>query len=270
LSVPVAIALGVAAVALVVLHLELNLLAPSRRGGLRVLMYHRIGDYPGRDSVTVADLDGQITWLKARGHSFVRFSDLVAHRAHGTPLPDRPVLLTFDDGTRDHFENLLPVLQRHQVPAGLFVVSSFVGREVEYGGRLTPFLDLSMLGALFRAGVQIGLHSSTHRSFATLSPIEVEKEIAESFAFFAEHGISVEPVLAYPFGAYPRKQASRREAFFATLRRSGVQLAFRIGNRVNPLPLATDFEITRIGVRRADRPWSFAIKVKKGRRKALA
>jgi peptidoglycan/xylan/chitin deacetylase (PgdA/CDA1 family) len=269
-NVPMAIALGATAVAVVVLHLELNLLAPARRGGLRVLMYHRIGDYPARDSVAVADLDRQVGWLKARGHSFVGFSDLLAHRAHGTPLPDRPVLLTFDDGTRDHFEHLLPVLQRHQVPAGLFVVSSFVGREMEYAGRLTPFLDASMLGALSRAGVQIGLHSATHRNFTTLAPSEVEREIAESFAFFAEHGIPVEPVLAYPFGAYPRKQASQREAFFATLRRSGVQLAFRIGNRVNPLPLATDFEITRIGVRRADRMWSFAIKVKKGRRKALA
>jgi peptidoglycan/xylan/chitin deacetylase (PgdA/CDA1 family) len=269
-SVPVALALCAAAIAVVALHLELNLLAPAPRGGLRVLMYHRIGDYPARDSVAVAELDRQIRWLKAQGHSFVGFSDLLAHRAHGTPLPDRPVLLTFDDGTRDHFEHLLPVLQRHQIPAGLFVVSSFVGRELEYAGRLTPFLDAAMLGALVRAGVQIGLHSSTHRSFATLAPIEVEKEIAESFAFFAEHGIPVQPVLAYPFGAYPRKQPARREAFFATLRRGGIQLAFRIGNRVNPLPLANDFEITRIGVRRADRLWSFAIKARKGRRKALA
>jgi hypothetical protein len=49
-----------------------------------------------------------------------------------------------------------------------------------------------------------------------------------------------------------------------------VKLAFRIGNRVNQLPLTTDYEITRIGLRRVDRMWSFAIKVRKGRRKALA
>jgi peptidoglycan/xylan/chitin deacetylase (PgdA/CDA1 family) len=269
-SIALVIVLCAVTVAIAVLHLELNLLAPSRRGGLRVLMYHRVGDHPGRDTVTAADLDRQIAWLKAQGHGFVGLSDLIAHRAHGARLPDRPVLLTFDDGTRDHFEELLPILQRHRVPAGLFVVASFVGREMEYAGRPTPFLDASMLRALSRAGVQIGLHSFTHRSLATLALEDVKRELAESFAFFAEQGISVEPVLAYPFGAYPRSPASVREAFFATLRRSGVKLAFRIGNRVNYLPLGTDFEITRIGVRRADRMWSFAIKVRKGRRKALA
>lgn len=270
MSIALAIVLCASAAVIAVLHLELNLLAPARRGGLRVLMYHRVGDHPGRDSVTAADLDRQIEWLKAHGHAFVSFSDLLAHRTYGARLPDRPVLLTFDDGTRDHFEELLPILQRHRVPAGLFVVASFVGREMEYAGRLTPFLDASMLRALLGAGVQIGLHSFTHRSLETLFLDDVEREMAECFAFFAAQGIAVEPVLAYPFGAYPRSPPSQREAFFATLRRSGVKLAFRIGNRVNQLPLATDFEIARIGVRRADRMWSFAVKVRKGRRKALA
>jgi peptidoglycan/xylan/chitin deacetylase (PgdA/CDA1 family) len=269
-TIPPAIALGAGAVALAVLHLEFNLLAPAPRGGLRVLMYHRVGNYPGRDTVAAEELDRQITWLKAHAHGFVGLSEVLAHRVEGARLPDRPVLLTFDDGTRDHFEELLPVLQRHQVPAGLFVVPSFVGREMEYEGRTTPFLDASMLRELTRSGVQIGLHSFTHRSLATLPLEDVEREMAQSFAFFAEQGISVEPVLAYPYGAYPRSPASHRNAFFETLHRSGVKLAFRIGNRVNPLPLATEFEIARIAVRRADRTWSFAIKVNKGRRKALA
>ena len=265
-----AIAAAVAVAAVVVLHLETNLLGRAPRDGLRVLMYHRVGTPASRAQVTPEALDRQIGWLLDHGYAPVSLSRVLASVEEGAALPPRPVLLTFDDGTRDHFEHLLPVLQRHQVPAGLFVVSSFVGREMEYAGRLTPFLDAAMLGALTRAGVQIGLHSSTHRNFTTLDPLEVEKEIAESFAFFAGHHIPVQPVLAYPFGAYPRKQLAQRDAFFATLRRSGIHLAFRIGNRVNPLPLATDFEITRIGVRRTDRLWSFAIKVKKGRRKALA
>jgi peptidoglycan/xylan/chitin deacetylase (PgdA/CDA1 family) len=262
---------GVAA--LLVLHLELNLFGRAPRRALRVLMYHRIGDHPGRDTVAAAELDRQIGWLAAHGYDFVRLSDVVAHRRGAplpAPLPKKPVLLTFDDGTRDHFEELLPILRRRGVPAALFVVPGFAGQELDYGGRRTPFASVEMLRELVEAGAQLGLHTYSHRDLAAASPAEVEEELRRSFEFFAAHRLPVEPALAYPFGAYPRREPAERQAFFAALRRAGVELAFRIGNRVNPLPLATDFEVQRTGVRRSDRLWSFAIKVRKGRRKAFA
>lgn len=263
------LALAAAAV-LAALHLELNLLAPEARRALRVLMYHRVGDHPARDTVLAGELERQIAWLQARGYSFVRLSEVVAHREHGAPLPPRPVLLTFDDGTADQLEVLLPLLRRRGVPAALFAVASFLGRELEYGGGRQRFLSAAELRQLAAAGVEIGLHSFSHRSLAELPPAEVEREMARSFAAFAEQGVPVQPALAYPFGAYPRTPGEAREAFFGALRRAGVRLAFRIGNRVNKLPLESDYEIQRIGIRRADRLWSFAIKVRKGRRRAFA
>lgn len=86
--------------AVAVLHLELNLLGPESRSALRVLMYHRVGDHPGRDTVAVAELDRQLSWLHANGYEFVSLGQVLAHRSIGAPLPDRAVLLTFDDGTR--------------------------------------------------------------------------------------------------------------------------------------------------------------------------
>lgn len=261
--------LAAAAALLAVLHLELNLLAPAPEG-LRVLMYHRVGDHPARDTVPAAALDAQLAWLAAEGWALVSLSQVLAHRAGGAPLPPRPVLLTFDDGTADHLEVLLPILQRHRAPAALFVVPTFAGRELPYGGGPQRFLGAAELRTLAAAGVELGLHSFTHRSMARLTPAEVEEECARSLAWFAAEGVPVLPALAYPFGAYPRVPLAAREAFFGALRRAGVRIAFRIGNRVNPLPLRTDFEIQRTGIRRADAPWSFAIKVRKGRRKAFA
>ncbi len=264
------LALGGLALLLLVLHAELNLFGRAPEPGLRVLMYHRVGDHPARDTVPVAALERQLDWLRAEGFSFVTLTQLLAHRAGGAPLPPRPVLLTFDDGTADQLEALLPVLKARGLPAALFAVASFAGRELEYGGGRERFLGPEELRELSAAGVQIGIHSWSHRSLARLPPAEVEEECARAFAWFAGQGVPVEPVLAYPFGAYPRVPPAAREAFFAALRRGGVKLAFRIGNRVNPLPLATDFEVQRIGVRRADGPWAFATKVRKGRRKAFA
>lgn len=237
---------------------------------LRVLMYHRVGDHPGRDTVGARELERQIGWLRARGYSLVRLSEVLAHRTRGRKLPPRPVLLTFDDGTRDHFDELLPILRRQQAPAALFVVPSFVGRELDYHGRPTPFLDLGQLRALCAEGAELGLHSFRHQNLAELSLPEVEEELARSFAFFAAHGLPAQPVLAYPFGAYPRRDPAAREAFFAALRRAGVAQAYRIGNRLNRLPLGGDYEIQRIGVRRADGPLAFAVKVRCGRWKPFA
>jgi len=262
--------LVVGAALLAALHLELNLLAPAPRGGLRVLMYHRVGDHPARDTVAAEELERQIAWLRERGHALIGLRDLLAHRERGAPLPERPVLLTFDDGTADQLEVLLPVLRRCRAPAGLFAISSYVGKVLPYGGAPQRFLSSAELRQLAGAGVEIGLHSHSHRSMAGMAPAEVEEEVAASLAFFAAEGVPVEPVLAYPFGAYPRAPGAEQQAFFAALRRAGVRLAFRIGNRVNPLPLDTDYEVQRIGIRRADRLWSFAIKVRKGRRKAFA
>lgn len=256
-------------VAVVVLHAETNLLGRAPRSGLRVLMYHRVGSPPSRGQVSPEALDRQIGWLLSEGYQPVSLSQVLAHRESGAPLPPRPVLLTFDDGTLDHHAELLPILRRHRVPVALFVVGDFIGREREYDGRPTRFCDADQLRELAAAGAEIGLHSFSHRDLSQLPPAEVEEEMRRSLQAFAAAGIPVVPALAYPFGAYPRAPGAR-EPFFEALRRAGVRLAFRIGNRVNPLPLATTFEVQRTSVRGTDRAWEFPVKVRKGRRKAFA
>jgi peptidoglycan/xylan/chitin deacetylase (PgdA/CDA1 family) len=265
-----ALAIAAAVAAILVLHLETNLLGRAPRGGLRVLMYHRVGAPPSRAQVTPEALDGQIGWLLDHGYTPVSLSQVLAHRERGAPLPARPVLLTFDDGTLDHHAALLPILRRRGVPVALFVVGSFLGRELEYDGRPTRFLDADQLRELSAAGAEIGIHTFTHRDLCALSPGEVEEEMARSLGALATAGVPALPVLAYPFGAYPRGPGPAQEAFFEALRRGGVRLAFRIGNRVNPLPLAAPYEVQRTSVRGTDRPWEFPVKVRKGRRKAFA
>lgn len=265
-----AIAAAVAVAAVVVLHLETNLLGRAPRDGLRVLMYHRVGTPASRAQVTPEALDRQIGWLLDHGYAPVSLSQVLASVEQGATLPPRPVLLTFDDGTLDHHEALLPVLRRRRVPVALFVIGGHLGRELPYDGRPTRFLDAAQLQELVAAGAEIGLHTFTHRDLRELSPAEVEEEMTRSLAALREAGVPALPVLAYPFGAYPRGPAEGQAAFFEALRRSGVRLAFRIGNRVNPLPLAAPFEVQRTSVRGTDRPWEFPVKVRKGRRKAFA
>lgn len=99
---------------------------------LAVINYHRIGDPqatrydPGVFSATTEQFDEQIGYLKKR-YRVVGLQEAIAavesRKATRQPL----VLITFDDGYLDNWQNAFPVLRSHGVPAVFFLVSRFVG-----------------------------------------------------------------------------------------------------------------------------------------------
>ena len=77
-----------------------------------VLMYHSInskeskaGDYV----ITPAALRGDLEWLKQNGYQTVVVQDLLDYVEEGTPLPEKPVMITFDDGYYNNYLNAFPL-----------------------------------------------------------------------------------------------------------------------------------------------------------------
>lgn len=211
------------------------------RPALRVLCYHRV--HPARrdrHTVATAQLDAQLAYLARSGFGFIRVRDLLS----GASLPERPVLLTFDDGTVDFLDHALPVLRRHGAPAAVFVVTGHPGRQAPWMSQDAPLMGPRELRALDPALVEIGLHSHWHRPFAEMTLDQIEDDLSRSFAFFGEHGIGAVPALAYPYGSRPGDMRALGER----LDRLGIRLAFRVGSRLNRLPLRNRHEIQRIGV----------------------
>lgn len=263
-------ALGLAAL-LLGLHAALALFTPVPRRALRVLMYHRVSaGQADRATVPVVELERQLGWLRAQGFALVTLEQVVAAATRGAALPDRPVLLTFDDGTSDADELLAPLLARLGAPAALFAVPGFAGQERDYDGRRERFLSMEALRRLPARGVAVGLHTTTHVSLKALPPDAVEEELRRCGAALAAGGVPFLPALAYPFGAYPRKDPAALADFLAAVRAAGVSVAFRIGNRVNPLPLAAPLELTRTEIRGDEPFWVFARKVRRGRLRGFA
>ena len=94
---------------------------------LRVLMYHKVNDLsPNPITVPTAVFAQQMELLGELGYVVVSLDDVLDHYLEGTPLSERAVLITFDDGYRDNLENALPILQRHRYPAVLFVPIGFL------------------------------------------------------------------------------------------------------------------------------------------------
>lgn len=91
-------------------------------------MYHRIGpgaDFGGGLAVSPAHFAEQLEALRSE-LAPARLADVVA-ALDGAGLPARSVAVTFDDGYRDNLVDAKPLLERHDVPATVFVVSGYVG-----------------------------------------------------------------------------------------------------------------------------------------------
>ena len=101
--------------------------------GLPVLMYHKIGR-PPRGSrlaklwVSPDRFRWQLRYLERHGYTAVTFSDLVADLRGSRTLPDKPVLITFDDGYQDNYHSAYPILRELDMKANVFLVFEGVDR----------------------------------------------------------------------------------------------------------------------------------------------
>jgi peptidoglycan/xylan/chitin deacetylase (PgdA/CDA1 family) len=132
-----------------------------------ILMYHHIA-VPGpnadairRDlSVSPANFEAQLGYLVEHGYEPITLESLILHLQVGSSLPPKPVILTFDDGFKDHYTNAYPLLKRYGFTGTFFVITGFVD-EGRPGHMSWPEIEL-----LHANGMEIGSHTYTHPSLA--------------------------------------------------------------------------------------------------------
>lgn len=123
-------ALLVAAFALLVLFGGPVIVPGRAYFDLPILMYHDVaepGTEPGLYAVSVEKLRSDIEWLLANGYTGVTARDLVAYLDDGVPLPEKPVMITFDDGYLSNYTYAYPLLREYGFKATFCVVGSTAG-----------------------------------------------------------------------------------------------------------------------------------------------
>jgi peptidoglycan/xylan/chitin deacetylase (PgdA/CDA1 family) len=196
-----------------------------------VLCYHEVRPDREDDCMNVRPevFRRHIREFKEAGFTFIGVSDLRKY-ATGTPLPEKAVLITFDDGYADNYNYAYPILREEQVPATFFVVSSTVGNN----NRMTA----AQLREMQANGMQIGSHTVNHEPLVTMGPEEIDFELRASRA--ALEKILGKPVcaLAYPAGKVNKTVLDKAKKYY--------EMAFLAS--VNPDQKQTIYTLQRYGV----------------------
>jgi peptidoglycan/xylan/chitin deacetylase (PgdA/CDA1 family) len=192
---------------------------PTRTVRVPILMYHRIAESPPslpevtrRLSVDPAMFAREMTWLKLHGRHTITQRQLFDALMLGSPLPARPVLITFDDGYRGVYTHAEPVLARLGLHATAYVITSRIS------GPDPSFLTWRQLEKLEGVGVEIGSHTISHADLTTLSDAQALAELVGARRALEQHLGHPVQWLSYPGG-------SENAHVVALSRRAGYVLA---------------------------------------------
>ena len=173
---------------------------PSYR--IPILMYHYIEfvkdpNDKTRASLTTSPLtlSAEIKTLQDAGFTFLTQSQLADILDNKMPLPEKPVLLTFDDGYQDFYTDAYPILKKYQVKSTQYVIAGFLDH---YNHLTTPELvEIAKEGL-----VEIGAHTMTHAWLKGRGVEEVGWQVSQSKEVL-EKKIGRDVVsFAYPYGAF--------------------------------------------------------------------
>ena len=161
---------------------------------ITALCYHEVTPKRENDCMNVKPevLRRHIREFKKAGYTFIHVGDLQKYAAGAAPLPEKALLISFDDGYADNYKYAYPVLQEEQVPGTFFVVSSTVGKD----NRMTA----GQLREMLAKGMKIGSHTVNHENLTGMSTQEIDFEMRTSKEVLEK--ILGEPVcaVAYPAG----------------------------------------------------------------------
>lgn len=189
-----------------------KLLAPR----VTVLLYHRVTDAV-RDnlSVGIEQFDRQMAAVR-RHCTVLSLDEVLALGA--IPASDKPIVcVTFDDGYLDNYENGVPILLKHGVPAAFFVSTGIVGTErlfphdIRRKNEPIPTMTWDQLRDMNGRGFLIGSHTVNHIDCASEPEATVWAELTQSKdALRQELGLQ-HVVLGYPYGGRRHMTAERLE-----------------------------------------------------------
>lgn len=217
---------------------------PVRTLDVPILMYHRVAVLHGDEVGTELDLTVdpqefglQMQWLADNGYQTITQLQLFNALMQGAPLPDKPVLVTFDDGYRGIATLAAPIMARHGFVGTAYVISDRIARKPKAA---PSWMTWGHLRGLEAQGWDIGSHTVDHREIPGLSPTDASHELRQS-------RFKLERILGHPvqWFCYPAGRVDA--AAVEEVRKAGYVLATTTANG-RTLSAQRPLELPRIRV----------------------
>ncbi|MFA6092962.1 MAG: polysaccharide deacetylase family protein [Elusimicrobiota bacterium] len=239
--------------------------------GLPVLMYHKIGDAPQGSKLAKLWVSGamfrrQMEYLRRHGYTTLLFSqmhDILQGRA---PSPEKPALVTFDDGYANNYELAFPILRDLGLKGNIFLVHDTLDHHNAWHdpGR-EPWLRMARwehVREMIDSGVMdFGSHTMGHPNLASLPIEQVRWQLRESKKRLEEKLGRPFHFFAYPYGAGAFVPEVRKEALEA-----GYLYDFSIRQGTAPWPWNPELgPIKRLFIRGDDTRFDFHLQMTRGK-----
>lgn len=190
-----------------------------------ILMYHDIrksGD--NADIISYENFERQIRFLKEEGYNTVDFNDLYNYVNKGVELPNKPILITFDDGYKSNYNLAYPLLKELNYKATIYPIGSSIGKDKykDTNEKIIPHFSIDEAREMYESGlIDFGSHSfdmhqaeKFEKNKARTNAMKFEDESEKEFIEILEKDIASENKLinkikdkdvdsfAYPGGYY--------------------------------------------------------------------
>lgn len=225
-------------VVLILLMLCVNVYANSH---IPVLLYHDVQQSytPDKAVITVTPqrFEEHVTTLLEKGYTPVSFEDVYNASKGNFTLPQKPVIISFDDGYDTNYKYAFPIIQKYKVKATIFVVAGTVGKVLE----TSVHFDWKQAKIMQQSGlVSIQSHTYSHDDLATLDSFQLERELRLS-KYLIEKNLGTKcDIVAFPYG-------SCNQQVVDAAKRAGYKVTAQVGETgTNPLADAGKVPFTRI------------------------
>ena len=171
-----------------------------------ILMYHHISEPPKdtdavqRDlSVRATAFEEQLRYLKENGYQTISLYDLNRHLQLGDPLPEKPIILTFDDGYRDNFVQAFPLLVEYGFTGTFFLITAPIDQGYE------GYMTWPQVALMSQLGMDMEPHSYSHPDLRGQSVDYIVWQVVGSKEAIEERTKKTCRFFAYPSGHFDQQ-----------------------------------------------------------------